>query len=68
MFSYEHSRGFRHYGFLQGIFLGDSVRVIVPRLGIWVSMRMTQYTYDCLTRKYTKMTLGTVEDTVEGNA
>ena len=30
-------------------------------------MRMTQYTYDCLTRKYTAMTLGTVADTVEGN-
>ncbi|MBR4458496.1 MAG: hypothetical protein IKS31_06025 [Clostridia bacterium] len=53
---------------MKNLFLGDSVRVIVPRLGIRVSIRMTQYTYDCLTRKYTKMTLGTVEDTVEGNA
>ena len=65
--SLEETEEFRRYGFLQGIFLGDAVRVIVPRLGIGVSMRMTQYTYDCLTRKYTKMTLGTVEDTVEGN-
>ena len=30
-------------------------------------MRMTQYTYDCLQRKYTAMTLGTVADTLEGN-
>ena len=58
---------YREYGFLQNIFLGDAVRVIAPRIGVWVSMRMTQYTYDCLTRKYTSMTLGTVADTVEGN-
>jgi len=58
---------YKEYGFLQNIFLGDAVRVIAPRIGIWVSMRMTQYTYDCLTRKYTSMTLGTVADTVEGN-
>ena len=58
---------YKEYGFLQNIFLGDAVRVIAPRVGVWVSMRMTQYTYDCLTRKYTQMTLGTVADTVEGN-
>ena len=58
---------YKEYGFLQNIFLGDTVRVIAPRVGVWVSMRMTQYTYDCLTKKYTSMTLGTVADTVEGN-
>ena len=58
---------YKEYGFLQNIFLGDAVRVIAPRVGVWVSMRMTQYTYDCLTKKYTNMTLGTVADTVEGN-
>ena len=49
---------YREYGFLQNIYLGDAVRVIAPRIGVWVSMRMTQYTYDCLTKKYTQMTLG----------
>ncbi len=58
---------YREYGFLQNIYLGDAVQVIAPRIGVWVSMRMTQYTYDCLTKKYTSMTLGTVADTVEGN-
>ena len=58
---------YRQYGFLQNIFLGDAVRVLVKKLGISVSMRMTQYTYDCLTRKYTAVTLGTVADTLEGN-
>ena len=58
---------YREYGFLQNIYLGDAVRVIAPRIGVWVSMRMTQYTYDCLTKKYIQMTLGTVADTVEGN-
>lgn len=58
---------YREYAFLQNIYLGDSVRVIALRIGVWVSMRMTQYTYDCLLRKYTAMTLGTVADTIEGN-
>ena len=58
---------YRQYGFLQNIYLGDAVRVIARRVGVEVSMRMTQYTYDCLTRKYTSMTLGTVSDTLEGS-
>lgn len=58
---------YREYGFLQNIYLGDAVRVIAPRIGVWVSMRMTQYTYDCLTRKYTSVTLGTAADTLEGS-
>ncbi len=55
---------YRQYSFLQSIFLGDAVRVIAKRVGVEVSMRMTAYTYNCLTRQYEKMTLGTVEDTV----
>ena len=58
---------YRQYGFLQNIYLGDGVRVVTRRLGIAVTLRMTEYTYDCLTRKYTKMTLGTVADGLEGN-
>ena len=58
---------YAQYAALQNIFLGDAVRVIAPRIGVAVSMRMTQYTYDCLLKKYTAMTLGTVADTVEGN-
>lgn len=61
------TKEYREYGFLQSIYLGDAVKVIAPRIGVWVSMRMTQYTYNCLTKKYTQMTLGTVADTVEGN-
>ena len=48
---------YQAYKPLQNIFLGDAVRVIAPRIGVEVSMRMTQYTYDCLQRKYTAMTL-----------
>ena len=58
---------YRQYGFLQNIFLGDAVRVLVKKLGISVSLRMTQYAYDCLTRRYTSVTLGAVADTLEGN-
>ena len=58
---------YRQYAFLLNIFLGDSVRVVARRIGVEVSMRMTQYTYDCLTRKYTSVTLGTAADTLEGS-
>ena len=58
---------YRQYAALTDIFLGDSVRVIARRIGVEVSMRMTQYTYDCLTKKYTFVTLGTAADTLEGS-
>ena len=58
---------YQQYAALQDIFLGDAVRVIAKRVGVSVSMRMTQYTYDCLLRKYTKCTLGTAADTVSAN-
>ena len=58
---------YRQYAALTDIFLGDSVWVIARRIGVEVSMRMTQYTYDCLTKKYTSVTLGTAADTLEGS-
>ena len=58
---------YKQYAALTDIFLGDSVRVIARRIGVEVSMHMTQYTYDCLTRKYTSVTLGTAADTLEGS-
>ena len=58
---------YRDYALLQNIYLGDTVKVIAPKIGIAVSLRLTQYTYDCILRKYTSMTLGTVADTLEGN-
>ena len=58
---------YKQYAALTDIFLGDSVHVVARRIGVEVSMRMTQYTYDCLTRKYTSVTLGTAADTLEGS-
>ena len=58
---------YKQYAALTDIFLGDSVRVIARCIGVEVSMRMTQYTYDCLTRKYTSVTLGMATDTLEGS-
>lgn len=58
---------YKQYVALTNIFLGDRVRVVARRIGVEVSMRMTQYTYDCLTRKYTSVTLGTAADTLEGS-
>ena len=58
---------YKDFHLLQNIYLGDAVRVIAPKIQVSVSMRMTQYTYDCLKRKYTAMTLGTAADTLEGS-
>lgn len=58
---------YRQYRFLQGIHMGDTVRVVAKRVGVEVSMRMTQYSYNCLTKRYEKMTLGTIDATIEGN-
>ena len=58
---------YKQYVALTDIFLGDSVRVVARRIGVEVSMRMTQYTYDCLTKKYTSVTLGAAADTLEGS-
>ena len=58
---------YKQYSALSDIYLGDSVRVIARRIGVEVDMRMMQYTYDCLMRKYTAVTLGTAADTLEGS-
>ena len=58
---------YKQYTFLQSIFLGDAVRVVARGIGVSVAMRMTEYSYDCLTRKYTKMTLGSASDTLSGS-
>lgn len=58
---------YSQYRNLQGIHLGDTVKVIAKRIGVSVAMRMTQYTYNCLTRRYEAMTLGTIDDGIEGN-
>ena len=52
---------------LTDIFLGDSVRVIVKTLGLEVALRMTEYSYDCLLRRYAKMTLGMASETIAGS-
>ena len=57
---------YKQFSALSDIFLGDSIQVIARRIGVEVTMRMTQYTYDCLTRKYTSVTLGTAAEALEG--
>lgn len=57
---------YREYAALTDIFLGDAVRVVARRIGVEVTMRMTQYTYDCLTKKYSSITLGTATSAMEG--
>ncbi len=49
------------------IFLGDGVRVVVKTLGLEVGLRMTEYSFDCVLRRYIKMTLGTASKTMAGS-
>ena len=58
---------YKQYTHLKGVHMGDTVRVYASRVGVEVAMRMTEYTYDCLTRQYVRMTLGTIDTTIEGN-
>ena len=58
---------YAQYGVLHNVFLGDSVQVIVDKLALNVALRMTQYTYDCLLCRYTKVTLGTAETSLESS-
>lgn len=53
---------YKKYDSLQNIYLGDSVWVHAPNVGVDAALRMTAYTFDCLTTQYTDMTLGTVAD------
>lgn len=65
--SCENTEEYAQYAALQYIYLGDAVRVIARRIGVSVYLRMTQYTYDCLLKRYTKVTLGTAEDAMESS-
>ena len=55
------SEEYAQYHKLQGIFLGDTVYAKSNMADIDVPIKMTQYTYNCLTQKYESMTLGTPE-------
>lgn len=53
---------YKSIGLMDNIFLGDLVHVRARRLKKDFIKRMTQYKYDCLTQRYTKITLGTPYD------
>ena len=42
---------------LERIFLGDSVRVISSRLGVDTYVRVNSYSYDCIAKRYTKISM-----------
>lgn len=63
----ENAEEFKQYEALQQLFIGDAVRVAAKKIGVAISMRMTEYTYDCMLKRYSSVTLGTIADTVEGN-
>lgn len=58
---------YKQYRFLQNIYIGDSVRVINSRIGVDTRIRMTDYTFNCLTLQYDAMTLGTLASTPDNS-
>ncbi len=58
---------YAQYKPLTDIFLGDSVKVIVKTLGLEISLRLTDYSYDCLKKRYNNVTLGMASATVAGS-
>lgn len=58
---------YKQYRFLQNIYIGDSVRVVNSRIGVDTRIRMTDYTFNCLTLQYDSMTLGTLASTLDNS-
>ena len=58
---------YRSFAVLHSVYLGDAVRVIVKQYGLTIALRMTQYTYDCLLKKYTRCILGNATETPESS-
>ncbi len=58
---------YQDYKPLGHLFLGDGVRVLVKSLGLEVTLRMTEYSYDCLLKRYAKVVLGTATETIAGS-
>ena len=54
----ENTRQYARYAALQSVHLYDTVRVISARSGIGAKTRMTGYVYNCLTKRYSTVTLG----------
>jgi phage minor structural protein len=54
----ENTVEYRDFKHLRDIFLGDTVKVIVERVGLEIFLRMTEYKFNCLTRRYESITLG----------
>ncbi len=49
---------------LEKVYLGDTVHVIHEPLGLALTARVVSYEYDCLTQRYSKVTLGSVQECV----
>lgn len=58
---------YKQYRFLQNIYIGDAVRVVNSRIGVDTRIRMTDYTFNCLTLQYDSMTLGTLASTPDNS-
>ena len=50
---------YRQYRALEGVHMGDRVHVRCRRIPVAVDMRVVQYQYNCLTKQYANIVLGT---------
>jgi hypothetical protein len=55
---------YKNLAVLEKVFLGDTVHIYHEPLGLELSAKVVSYEYDCLTQKYSKVTLGSVAQCV----
>lgn len=58
---------YKQYGLIQEMYLGDTATVIAKSIGVGLKLRMLQYTYDCLMKRYTNVSLGNAEEDISSS-
>ena len=58
---------YKQYGLIQEMYLGDTATVVAKSIGVGLKLRMLQYTYDCLMKRYTNVSLGNAEEDISSS-
>ena len=56
----QNTEEYKNFAVLESVYLGDTVKIFHEPMNINLSARVVGYEYDCLSSKYTKITIGNV--------
>lgn len=56
----QNTEEYKNFAVLESVYLGDTVKIFYEPMNINLSARVVGYEYDCLSSKYTKITIGNV--------